>query len=81
MADYERRRPMDHKLLDSGSLVLIKKHKRGKKLEFKCDGPYKLVGYSTNHTTVLLQDSEGRKWTESISHITPYLGPEASNGC
>ena len=81
MADYDRRRPMDHKLLDSGTLILIKKRKRGSKLEFKCEGPYRLVAYSSNHTTVLIEDQAGRQWTENISHITPYLGPEEGNDC
>ena len=70
--DYDRRRPMDQQLYDTGTMVLIKNHTKGDKLNMKVEGPYRLDAYSTDHTRVQVSDATGRHWTEHATFIVPY---------
>jgi transposase InsO family protein len=73
---YDRRRPMDQKLFDTGSMVLIKSHTKANKLQQPVEGPFMLKAYNTDHTLVQISDAKGRTWTEHSSHIVPYLQQE-----
>ena len=69
---YEKRRPMDPPLYETDTYVLIKKHTKSKKLAHAVEGPYMLRAYNSDHTTVLVEDASGKRWTEHASFITPY---------
>jgi hypothetical protein len=70
--DDNSRRPMDPQLPDTNTLVLVKMHGKGKKLEHNVEGPYKLKAYNTDHTLVQLEDATGKTWTEYSSFISPF---------
>lgn len=70
--DYDRRRPMDTKpLMEINTLVLIKAHKKSK-LGLPSEGPYILRKYNKKATLALVEDKEGRQWTENVTYVEPY---------
>jgi transposase InsO family protein len=78
--DYERRRPMDPKQdIPVGSLVMIKVHKKGNKLKAKSEGPYLLKAYNKNQTLAVVEDSDNRQWTETVSFISQYHKAQENN--
>jgi transposase InsO family protein len=68
--DFDKRRPMDFPLFDSGDMVLVKAQKKKSKLHSQAEGPYAVVAYNKEHTLVKLADANGREWTEHPSNIT-----------
>lgn len=77
--DYERRRPMDLQLYDTGTMVLVKTHSKGNKLGSHTEGPYRLEAYNTDHTLVQVSDAKGSTWTEHVSFITPFKDSPTPN--
>jgi hypothetical protein len=57
-----------------GSLIWLKVYNKSKqqggKLAFKCEGPYKVVGWKETGAAVIC-DSSGKQWTSAAANISP----------
>jgi hypothetical protein len=70
--DKRRMHAAQDALPDTNTLVLVRR-KRGDKLTQRADGPFLLVAYNQSpHTLALLQDADGRQWTEATHLLAPF---------
>jgi hypothetical protein len=57
--------------MPEGCLVYLQARKRSK-LDSPVEGPYRLIAYLEGHSEAILEDQNRKRWTTTVSRLSPY---------